>query len=109
MIIGINGQKTLTKHISCKSKCKSDVIKCNSNKKWDKKKCWYVCKNLKECHVCKKKIIFGILNNLQNIWDKLWFSCDVAHYEISSVFVSQKIFTSTDKIFPLEGGLRTKQ
>ena len=39
MIIGINGQKTLTKHISCKSKCKSDVIKCKSNKKWDKKKC----------------------------------------------------------------------
>ena len=31
MITGINEPKTLTKHISCKCKCKYDGTKCNSN------------------------------------------------------------------------------
>ena len=31
MITGINESKTLTKHISCKCKCKFDGTKCNSN------------------------------------------------------------------------------
>ena len=31
MITGINGSKTLTKHISCECKCKFDRTKCNSN------------------------------------------------------------------------------
>ena len=31
MIIGINESKTLTKHISCKFKCKFDGRKCNSD------------------------------------------------------------------------------
>ena len=33
MITGINELKTLTKHISCKCKCKFDGRKCNSNQK----------------------------------------------------------------------------
>ena len=39
MIIGINESKTLTKHISCESKCKFDGIKCNSNQWWNNDKC----------------------------------------------------------------------
>ena len=31
MITGINGSKTLPKHISCECKCKFDRTKCNSN------------------------------------------------------------------------------
>ena len=33
MITGINESKTLTRHIPCKSKCKLDDRKCNSNQK----------------------------------------------------------------------------
>ena len=33
MITEINELKTLTKHISCKCKCKFDGRKCNSNQK----------------------------------------------------------------------------
>ena len=45
MIIGINVLKTLTKHISCKCKCKFDEKKCNSNQWWNNDKCWCECKN----------------------------------------------------------------
>ena len=31
--------KTLTKHISCNCKCKFDVRKCNSYRKWNKDLC----------------------------------------------------------------------
>ena len=36
MITGINESKTLTKHVSCKCKCKFDGRKCNSNQKWNR-------------------------------------------------------------------------
>ena len=41
MITRINESNTLTKHISCecKCKCKSNGRKCNSNQKWNNKKC----------------------------------------------------------------------
>ena len=39
MITGINESKTLTKHISCKYKCKFDGRKGNSNQKWNNGKC----------------------------------------------------------------------
>ena len=35
MVTGINKSITLTKHISCKRKCKSNGRKCNSTQKWD--------------------------------------------------------------------------
>ena len=60
MIIGISESKALTKHISCKFKCKCDGVKCNSKQNWNNDKCWCECKNQKEHH-CTKKIIFGIL------------------------------------------------
>ena len=39
MITGINESKTLTKYVSCKSKCKFDGTKCNSNQWWSNGKC----------------------------------------------------------------------
>ena len=50
MITGINELKTLTKHISCECKCKSDGRKCNSDQKWNSNKYRCKCKNLKEHH-----------------------------------------------------------
>ena len=44
MITGINESKTLTKHISCQSKCKLDGRKCNSNQKCNNDKCGCKCK-----------------------------------------------------------------
>ena len=61
MITGINEPETLRKHISCKCKCKFGGRKCNSNRKQNCDKCRCERKNLKEHHVCKKNIIFGIL------------------------------------------------
>ena len=39
MITGINESKTLTKHISCKCKCRFDETKCKSNQSWNNNKC----------------------------------------------------------------------
>ena len=44
MITGINEPKTLTKHISCKYKCKFDGRNCNSDQWWNNNKCWCQCK-----------------------------------------------------------------
>ena len=39
MITGINELKALTKHISCKCKCRFDGRKCNSDQRWSNDKC----------------------------------------------------------------------
>ena len=39
MITGINELKALTKHISCKCKCRFDGKICNSNQWWNNDKC----------------------------------------------------------------------
>ena len=57
MIIGINESKFLSKHTSCKCKCKFDRRKCNSNQKWNNDKCRSEHKNI----TFVKKIILGIL------------------------------------------------
>ena len=46
MITGISELKTLTKHISCKCKCKFDGRKCNSNQKSNNKRI-----NFESCHM----------------------------------------------------------
>ena len=49
-------------------------------------------------------------NHSQNIWDKLYFSCEIVHYGKSSISVFQEIFTSfIDKILISEEGLSTRQ
>ena len=40
MITGINESKTLAEYISCKSKCKFDGRKYNSDQWWNNDKCW---------------------------------------------------------------------
>ena len=46
MITGIKESKILTKHMSCKCKCKFDGIKCNLNQWWNNDKCRCECKNI---------------------------------------------------------------
>ena len=58
MIARIKKSKTLTKHISCKYKCRFDETKCNSHQWWNNDKCRC---EFKKCYVCEKKVMFGIL------------------------------------------------
>ena len=53
---GINESKTLTKHISCKCRCKLDGRKCNSNQKWNKGQC---CRECKKHNIYEKHYIFN--------------------------------------------------
>ena len=54
MITGINESKTLTKHISCKCKCKFNGRKFNSDQWWNNDKCQCECK---KHHICEKDYI----------------------------------------------------
>ena len=56
MITGINESKTLTQHISCQFKYKSEVRNCNSNQWWNKDKCRCECKKR---HVCEKDHVWN--------------------------------------------------
>ena len=56
MITGMYESKTLTKHKSCKCKCKFDGRKCNSNQKWNNGKCQRECK---KHDICKKDYIYN--------------------------------------------------
>ena len=60
MITGINESRTLTKHISYKWECKFDGRECNLNQKWNKDKCPWECKNLKENRACKKGYFWNL-------------------------------------------------
>ena len=56
MITSINESKTLTKHISCKWKCRFDGEKCHSNQWWNNDKCWCDCKKI---HACEKDYVWN--------------------------------------------------
>ena len=60
MITGIDEWKTLTRHKSCKCKCKLDGRKCYSNQKWNNDELQRECKNPRKHHVCGGKNIVGI-------------------------------------------------
>ena len=66
MTTGIKESKTLTKHISCKCKCRFQRKKCNSDQWWNNDKCLCECKK----HVCKKDYI----------WNRAKFSCKNGKY-----------------------------
>ena len=53
MITGINESKNLTKHVSCKCKCKLDGRKCKSDQWRNNDKCWRDCKRH---HACGKNV-----------------------------------------------------
>ena len=78
-ITEIKESKTLTKHISCKCKCKLDGRKCNSNQKWKNVKCQCECK---KHTICKKDYFWNIatcsceiIKYLANIMDDLVVTC----------------------------------
>ena len=80
MIKRINKSKTLTKHISCKCKCRFDGRKCNSDQWGNNNKCRCECKNR---HVCEKGYIWNpstcICENgkyLASIMDDSAITCD---------------------------------
>ena len=45
-ITGINESKILRTHVSCECKCKFNGRECNSNQRWNSKKCRYECENI---------------------------------------------------------------
>ena len=59
LITRINELQTLTKHESCKWKCKFDGSKCNSNQNWNNDKCPCEWKNSKK--MCARRVIFSIM------------------------------------------------
>ena len=63
MVTGINESKSLTKHISCKCKCKFDGAKCKSNQWWNNNKCRCECK---KHHICEKDYV----------WNPAAFDCE---------------------------------
>ena len=72
MITEINELKILTKHISCKCKCKFGGRKCNSDQKWNNDICQYKCKTH---HICEKVYI----------WNPATCSCENGKYLASTV------------------------
>ena len=56
MIKEIHESKTLTKHISCKCKCKFDESKCNLYQWWNNNKCRCDCKMH---HICEKYYVWN--------------------------------------------------
>ena len=67
MITGIDESKTVSKHLSCECKCKTDRTKCHWNQCWNKENCWCDCR---KHHICEK-IMFGmplyIIMKMKNI------------------------------------------
>ena len=56
---------------------------------------------------CQFKLKLGTYNHLRNFWDELQFSCEIAHYGKSLIFIFQKFFASIIKIFILARKLGT--
>ena len=67
MITGKNESKTLTKHISCKCKCKFNGRKFNSNQFWYNDKSWYECKNLMYMKMVMCEILPHVVTPMENI------------------------------------------
>ena len=49
------------------------------------------------------KIQRATYNLSQDIWDQLWFWCEIVHYEKSLISVFQEFFASINKSFVLAG------
>ena len=95
MITGINELKALTKHISCKCKCKFDGRKYNLNQKWNNYKCWCECK---KHHMCEKDYIWNHATcsckngkYLASIIDDSVITCDKTR-KVNRTTKKQKLF-----------------
>ena len=109
MIIGINVLKTLTKHISCKCKCKFDEKKCNSNQWWNNDKCRCECKKILVCEkdyvwnsaacICQNgENLASIMDDSVIIWDKVIESFDEEIKTIPTSF-NEKLVTCKTRNF----------
>ena len=101
MITGINGSKTLTKHISCKCRCKFDERICNSDQWGNNHKCQCECNKR---HVCEKDYVRNpATSNCENgkyvasILDDTVIMCDevIDSYEQETNFNEKKVACKT--------------
>ena len=105
MITGINESKTLTKHISCKCKCKLDGTKCNSNQRWNNDKCWceykkHICEkeyawNPSKCICESEKYLASIMDDSKIICDEVAESCSERKKTIPTSFNEKKVTYKT--------------
>ena len=116
MVRGINESKTLTKHVSCKLKCKFDGKKCNSNQWWNNDKCQCECKKY---HICDKDYAWNLAtcncendNYLESIMDDSAIICDevIKSYDeeiktIQASFNEKNITCKTQSFYILLGVL----
>ena len=112
MITGINESKTLTKHISCKCKCRFDGRKCNSNQWWNNNKCWCECKkyNISEkdyiwnpatCNCENGKYLASIMDDSVIICDEVIKSYDEEIKTIPTYFNKKNIKCKTQNVYVL--------
>ena len=93
MITGMNELKTLTMQISCECKCKFYGRKCNSDQRWNKKKCRCECK---KHHVCKKDYV----------WNPATWNCENGQY-LASIMNDSAI--TCDEIIDAEAKLNDEE
>ena len=111
MITGINESKTLTKHISCKCKCKLDGTKCNSNQRWNNDKCWceykkHICEkeyawNPSKCICESEKYLASIMDDSKIICDEVTESCSERKKTIPTSFNEKKVTYKTQSFYIL--------
>ena len=80
-ITGINESKTLTKHISCKCKCKFDGRNCNLDQWWNNDTCRCECKknyvwNPTTCNCENGKYLASIMDDSAIMCDEIMESYD---------------------------------
>ena len=65
--------------------------------------------NLKRSGGSQKQVTVSRDNHLQNIPNKLQFSCEIVHFQKNPISLFNETFTITDKIFISGVGLNTRQ
>ena len=93
MITNKDEAKAMTEQISCDCKCRFNSTICNSNRKWNNKKCQCECKNY---HMCEKDYS---LNRMTCI-------CESSKYLKS---VADTPVTACDEIVIVTNNLSTKR
>ena len=107
MITGKNESKKLTKHISCKCKCKFNGRKCDSDQWWSNDKCQCECKKSHACEKdyawkpatcsCKngKKYLASIMDDSAIMCDELTESYNEETKIIPTIFLKKKATCKT--------------
>ena len=107
MITGKNESKKLTKHISCKCKCKFNGRKCDSDQWWSNDKCQCECKKSHACEkdyawkpaTCSskngKKYLASIMDDSAIMCDELTESYNEETKIIPTIFLKKKATCKT--------------